>query len=235
MITRRALLQLPFAALPVMALGYPPRCLIVFEGNSLSSLNNAVLPPTWTTLFMNGGVAKGYGLLGVNVAVAGDGVGQANNRAPIYVDPLRSTADMGICLFWEGTNSLGGNNFDADITFEQHRQYCAARKAAGWTTILGTIINRRIIYAGVEDDGRHETARLRFNQLVRDHASEFDAVFDIGADEILGADHAAWDTTYFRDGVHLTEAGSQRVANLADQVISQLMAHRIQFFPTVMI
>lgn len=199
----------------------------------MSALNNAIQPLTWTTLLMRGNTAQQYGLRLVNVSVSGDGIRQANRRAPIYVDPLRPMADLGVCLFWEGTNSLGGNGFDAELTFEQHRHYCADRRAAGWAVVMGTIANRRIISAGVEDDGRHEVARLRFNQLARDHADEFDAVLDIGADEILGADHAAWNTTYFRDGVHLTEAGAQRVANLADGVLGQLLARRLQFFPAI--
>lgn len=182
---------------------------------------------------MQGATAQAYGVCAVNVAVSGDDIRHANMRAPLYVDPLHGMADVAICLFWEGTNSLSVGGFDADTTFEQHRQYCADRRAAGWTTILGTIVNRRYVGNWVEDDGRHETARLRFNQLVRDHSNEFDAVFDIGADEILGADHAAWDSTYFRDGVHLTEAGAQRVANLADTVLARILPGRIQFFPVI--
>lgn len=201
----------------------------------MSALNNGVQPPTWTTLFMRGNTAQAYGIRGVNVAVSGDDIRHANRRAPVYVDPLRPMSDVGICLFWEGTNSLCVGGFDADATFEQHRQYCATRRVAGWTTVIGTIVNRRWVGYGVEDDGQHEAARLQFNQLVRDHVDEFDAVLDIGADEILGADHAAWDTTYFRDGVHLTEAGAQRVADLADEVIAKLMAHRVQFFPLITI
>lgn len=201
----------------------------------MSALNNGLQPPTWTTLFMQCSTAQSYGIRGVNVAVSGDDIRHANYRAPLYVDPLRPMADVGICLFWEGTNSLCVGGFDAAAVFEQHRQYCAARRAAGWAAILGTIVNRRWIGYGVEDDGRHESARLQFNQLVRDHASEFDAVLDIGADEILGANHAAWDLTYFRDGVHLTEAGAQRVADLAENIIARMMAHRVQFFPRVFI
>jgi len=201
----------------------------------MSALNNGVQPPTWTTLLMKGATAQAYNLCGVNVAVSGDDIRHANKRAPLYVDPLRELADVSLCLFWEGTNSLCVGGFDADATFEQHRQYCAARRAAGWSTILGTIVSRRYIGYGIEDDGRHEAARLQFNQLVRDHSNEFDAVLDIGADDVLGADHAAWDTTYFRDGVHLTEAGAQRVANLAEQVIARMLAHRVQFFPVVTI
>jgi len=197
----------------------------------MSALNNGAQPPTWTTLFMKFPTVQAYGVRCVNVAVSGDDIRHANKRAPLYVDPLRPMADVGICLFWEGTNSLIVGGFDADATFEQHRQYCAARKAAGWATIIGTIANRRVIGYGVEDDGRHEAGRLRFNQLVRDHAAEFDAVLDIGADEKLGADRAAWDATYFRDGVHLTEAGAQRVADLAENTIVRLMAHRVQFLP----
>ena len=234
MITRRALLQLPFAVLPMMAMGQYARCLFVFEGNSLSALNNVVVPTTWVTRLLNSNAAQAYGVCAVDAAVSGDDLRGINRRASVYVDPLRDLCEVGVCVLWEGTNSLCVGGFDAEQVFAQHRQYCLDRKAAGWLTVMGTIANRRFIAVGVEDDGSHEAARLAFNQLVRDHASEFDAVLDVGADDMLGADHAAWNTTYFRDGIHLTDAGAQRVADLAEPILARMMAHRVQFFPAVM-
>lgn len=233
MITRRALLQLPFAVLPMMAMGQSPRCLMVFEGNSLSALNNVVVPTTWVTRLLDSNAARAHGVCAVNAAVSGDDLRGINRRASVYVDPLRDLCEVGVCVLWEGTNSLCVGGFDAAQVFEQHRQYCLARKGAGWLTVMGTIANRRFVSIGVEDDGQHEVARLQFNQLVRDHASEFNAVLDVGADAMLGADHAAWNPTYFRDGIHLTDAGAQRVADLAELIVVQMMAHRVQFFPVV--
>jgi lysophospholipase L1-like esterase len=230
---RRAFLRLPLLA-PMLNLRGGSRLgrLVVFEGNSMSCLNNGTQPPSWTTLFLQGNTARALQLCGVNVSVAGDDIRHANQRAPIYVDPLLNAMGVGVCVLWEGTNSLSQNNYDAELTFYRHYQYCMKRKALGWRVILGTIANRRYVGNWVEDDGRHEAARLVFNQLARSNAGEFDGILDVGADEILGADHAAWDLTYFRDGVHLTAAGAARVAAIAEKVIPPLVTP-LMIFPVV--
>lgn len=230
---RRAFLRFPLLA-PMLNLRGGSRLgrLVVFEGNSMSCLNNGVQPPTWTTLFLRGAWAKAQHVAGVNVAVAGDDMRHANARAPLYVDPLLGAYGSGVCVLWEGTNTLIQDGYNADITFAKHYQYCKQRKALGWRVLMGTIVNRRYVGYGVEDDGRHEAARLAFNAQVRNTATQFDGILDVGADEILGADRAAWDTTYFRDGVHLTEAGAARVAALAEKVIPSLVTP-LMYFPVV--
>jgi hypothetical protein len=229
---RRAFLRLPLLAPMIASAGLRLGRLVVFEGNSMSCLNNGVQPPSWTTLFLRGDTARALQLCGVNVAVAGDDIRHANARAPIYVDPLLAACGAGVCVFWEGTNTLIQDGYNADITFAKHYQYCKRRKALGWRVVMGTIANRRYVGYGLEDDGRHEAARLAFNAQVRNTASQFDGVLDVGADETLGADHAAWDSVYFRDGVHLTEAGAARVAALAEQVITPLVTP-LMYLPAV--
>lgn len=230
---RRAFLRLPLLA-PMLATLGGPRLgrLVVFEGNSMSALNNIVTPTTWTTMFLSGTSAKALHLCGVNASVSGDDMRGINRRAPIYVDPLLESAGSGLCVLWEGTNTLIANNYDAGLTFYQHYQYLMNRKALGWRVILGTIANRRYISIGAEDDGKHEAARLVFNQQVRANAGEFDGVLDVGADEMLGADRAAWNAEYFRDGVHLTHAGAARVAAIAEKVIPPLVTP-LMYLPVV--
>jgi len=230
---RRAFLRLPLLA-PMLNVSGASRLgrLVVFEGNSMSCLNNGTQPPTWTTLFLAGNTAKALQLCGVNVSVAGDDIRHANQRAPLYVDPLLNAYGAGLCVLWEGTNSLSQNNYDAELTFAKHHDYLMNRKALGWRVMLGTIVNRRYVGNWIEDDGRHEAARLVFNQLARASACDFDGILDVGADAILGADRAAWDATYFRDGVHLTQAGAARVAAIAEKVIPQLVAP-LMYFPVV--
>lgn len=213
----------------------PRRTLAVFEGNSLTALNNVVSPTCWVSILLTMPFAKEMQLCGVNAAVSGDDMRQINRRASVYVDPLRTLCGVGVCVLWEGTNTLIANGLDADLTFAQHYRYCADRKRAGWRVVIGTIANRRYISVGGEDNGTHESARQRFNQLVRANWREFDAVLDVGANDKLGLQKSAWDVDYFRDGVHLTELGGQEVANIAAPVIATVLNQQYRrLFPLML-
>lgn len=225
MLTRRAFTRI-IPSLAILAMpSTSRRALIVFEGNSITALTPHAAPACWPTLFLYSAFAKGLNLRGVNVAVGTDNIYQCLDRAPIYVDPLLGLCDVGVCVLWEGTNALSVNDFDADKTFEQHRAYCADRKFRGWRTIIGTIISRQYGESPFSDP-RHENARLRFNQLVRAYCREFDAVLDMGADDKLGLQRSAWDASMFRDGIHLTEAGAQHVAEMAAPVIASVLGQQ---------
>lgn len=222
MLTRRAFTRfIPSLALLTMP-NTPRRALVVFEGNSITTLTPHSWPACWPTLFLRGEFAKRVNLRGVNVAVGTDNIYQCFERAPVYVDPLLALCDVGVCVLWEGTNTLFANGFDADKTFDQHMQYCADRKLLGWRTIIGTIISRQFGESPFADP-RHENARLRFNQLVRANWREFGAVLDVGADDRLGQQQSAWDASIFIDGIHLAEAGAQRVAEMAAPVIASVL------------
>lgn len=224
-ITRRKLL-LSAAAAPVLwkcatetkAL---PR-LVVFEGNSLTALNASWVTICWPSLLMKRPSLAQHRLAGINVAVGGDGILQAAERAPIYVDPLAPIG--GVVVLWEGTNGLGQSGYDAALTYRQHRDYCLERKKAGWRVVIGTIANRKY-GTPPNPDPRHEPARLEFNRLIRESWRGFaDALLDIGSDVKLGQPTSADNPRYFRDGIHLTADGASRVADLAEGVIGALFS-----------
>lgn len=124
-------------------------------------------------------------------------------RAANDIDLLYESAltTNNIVIFWEGTNDisiLGKTDVQA---YANIKSYCQARKAAGWRVIVATIMPRN------GGGANHETYRTSVNTSIRTNAiSEgwADAVADVGGDASL---QNPSNTTYFRDGLHLTQAG----------------------------
>lgn len=124
-----------------------------------------------------------------------------------------------IVLAWEGTNSLNAG-VDATTAYNSMVAYCTARKAAGASVIVATVLPRSS--AGVPAD--FNAQRAAYNALVVANGLTFaDRVFDIAANATIGPDGAELNTTYYAgDRVHLINAGYAIVANAALPIIQSL-------------
>jgi lysophospholipase L1-like esterase len=120
----------------------------------------------------------------------------------------RRSGVRNVLVVWIGTNDLG---FGADpaAVHEQLRAYAEARRAAGWTVVVGTLLPR----AFLTDVPGYEARRQAFNDLVRSQWEGYaDGLADVAADEQLGRPGAQDDRTWFlADRTHLNDAG-RRVA-----------------------
>jgi lysophospholipase L1-like esterase len=176
---------------------------IVVDGNSLAlgyfSLNYCC---------MNAGIIAANGSPGqtgyVNKAESGAATSVLLADAATRVDPLyKSKGKFSIIIFWEGTNDIGNNLTDVQA-YTNIKNYCIGRKAAGWNkTIVGTILPRN-----GSPNPSFEATRISVNSMIRAakaaNESWLDAVADIGGDSNL---QTPSDTTYYSDGLHLTDSG----------------------------
>ena len=131
--------------------------------------------------------------------------------------PLRN--DSGVLVFWEGTNDLVVNNASAEAAHEAIKQFCIARRKAGWKKIVVMTILPR------EAGGDFEARRLALNQLLREHSAEYsDALADIASNDLIGDDGDQKNKEYFADGVHLTAKGNEVAAGIVAAKLAPLLA-----------
>lgn len=80
--------------------------------------------------------------------------------------------------------------------------YCAARRAAGWTVVICTILP-------TTQASNYNTTRNTVNTNIRASwvGLYVDAICDFAADATMGPDAAASNVTYYSDGIHPTDAG----------------------------
>jgi hypothetical protein len=141
--------------------------------------------------------------------VAGRGIsGQTTERMIAdgdEVDRLRVPGAVNVLVVWEGTNDLffGAS---VDQAFSRLRSYCEARRKAGWSVVVLTLLPR--LEPGTP--GGFETSRTEVNRRLRATWPGCpDSVVDVAADLLL-ANPA--DRSTFRDGTHLTPLGTSIAA-----------------------
>jgi hypothetical protein len=113
--------------------------------------------------------------------------------------------------------------FSAQETFERLRQYGIDRKRAGFTVVTLSLLPAREKNTPLT----YERDRQKVNELLREHWEEFaDAFVDVGADSELGDPEAPIRGVYYspKDHIHMTDAGSQRVACLVAEELRTLLA-----------
>lgn len=136
------------------------------------------------------------------------------------VDPLlQFAAGSSALVFWEGTNELVVNKATPEAAVEATKQFCLARRKAGWKKIVVMTVLPR------EAPPEFEVRRVRFNALMREHYAEYaDALVDIDTNHEVGDDGDNRDKTYYADGVHLNVKGNGIVADLVAAKLAQLVA-----------
>lgn len=158
----------------------------------------------------------------IDVAHSGHGMIEIRVRAPTTVDPLYCPGRINLLLYWEGVHDLY-EGFNAEQTFERIRQYGVDRKRTGFTVVTLSLLPGREATTPLT----YERDRQTVNKLMRTHWREFaDAFIDVGADPELGDPDAPIQGVYFSpDRVHMTDAGSERVAMLVADVFRPMLGH----------
>jgi hypothetical protein len=138
------------------------------------------------------------------------------------VDSLYQVGQVNLLLYWEGVHDLY-EGFNAQETFERLRQYGIARQQAGFTVITLSLLPAR----EKTTPPTYERDRKVVNQQLRKHWKEFCDVFvDVAADPDLGNPDAPLKGVYYsaKDQVHMTDAGSQRVAVLVARMMLPVLS-----------
>lgn len=149
-------------------------------------------------------------------AYPGRSLSQMIAESPTFSDMM--TVNTGVrkaMVAWEVTNTLASTQ-SAATTLAQLEQYCAARKSAGFSVLVGTCIARGgSLYAGFEAD------RLAVNaSILANFANYADGVVDFAAKTELSNTANA---TYFNaDQIHLTDAGYQVAATAVTDKLTTL-------------
>jgi lysophospholipase L1-like esterase len=142
-------------------------------------------------------------------------------RGPAEVDTKFSfPARVNVVVVWVGVNDIAINDRSAEFTFTNLVTYCTERRTKGWKVIVCTEVSMK----GQGSNGECDLTREIYNDLIKNHWQEFaDGTADLAANPEIGAVGAYLDTTYFCDGIHLTNSGTEIVAGLVNQTIDKLM------------
>jgi len=143
-------------------------------------------------------------------------------RGPVEVDTKYSNlARMNVVVVWIGVNDIAINDKSADFTFTNLVTYCTERRIKGWKVIVCTEVSMK----GKGSSGECDLTRGFYNDLINNNWQEFaDGLADLAGNPKIGAVRAYTDTTYFCDGIHLTNSGTTIVAGIVNQAIDALMS-----------
>lgn len=111
-------------------------------------------------------------------------------------------------------NDVGGDYYTSQQIADAFNVWGLSRKLAGFMTIIITL--------PVSNDATWNTKREEINGLIIASHTGFDAVCDLGADEIYGDMSYVGDPIWFIDNIHHTVAGRQRVAGIVSPEIETL-------------
>jgi len=128
----------------------------------------------------------------------------------------RAGADLNLCLVLAGGGDFFYGAHPTEV-YEGLKTYCAARRAAGFTVIVLTVLPE-------SNPSTFEASRAAYNQLVRDTWPAFaDGLADIAADPRIGDVFDNLDLQYYRpDARHPNNAGNAVMAEVTAPVINSL-------------
>jgi len=143
-------------------------------------------------------------------------------RGPVEVDTkLSNLARMNVVVVWVGVNDIAINDQSADFTFTNLVTYCNERRNKGWKVIVCTEVSMK----GQGSNGACDLTRNIYNDLIKTRWQEFtDGIADLASNPEIGTIGAYLNTTYFCDGIHLTNSGTVIVADIVNQAIDTLMS-----------
>jgi lysophospholipase L1-like esterase len=183
---------------------------LIGEGDSITANN-----PSYWDLYNANALPK---VVGAKYATSGNTVADLVARAA-YVDaaiPAVKGSRKFILTVLIGHNDLiiSGGNVSAFLT--SLASYLDARRAAGWTVVLLTVLPSTQ-YASF--NAWRNSANTTIRTWVGLHC---DAIADVAADATIGADVAASNTSLYSDGTHPTDAGHVLLEPIVRAVVNAI-------------
>jgi len=121
------------------------------------------------------------------------------------VSEYRNRAGKNIMIVQIGVNDLG-NSVTPGRTYSYLSAFCLKYRAMGYKILVSTLPSSALWYGN--------PSREPYNEMIRNGYANFaDGLIDLGGDFLIGKPTSYSDTTYFTDGVHMTEAGYQEIAS----------------------
>jgi lysophospholipase L1-like esterase len=196
---------------------------IVFVGNSLTAgIGASSLEHFYPTQAMNEiGCAWEF----VNLGISGQTTPEMEARAAVSVDPLIRPGVRNILVVWEGSNhmALAGGFASPEDAYLHLKQYCLARRAAGWKVIILTVLPRSGL--GVFSADWFEERRGLLNGLIGANWQSFaDGFANVGNEITIGQPGDQFGPLFADDHTHLKDAGYVVPANYVRVAILALPA-----------
>ncbi|MFN0011420.1 MAG: LamG-like jellyroll fold domain-containing protein [Phycisphaerales bacterium] len=211
-----------------------PRRVVVVEGSSSAagystSFNRDY---AWRSIESRHDIAYNFARGGDDVS--SNGAADVRQQAAQSVDLVVRPGLPNLLMLQIGSNDLisqpaGNDQGRAQAVFNNIKQYCLARKAAGFTRIgVITLLSRSATGTPAGQSG-FENRRRILNDLLRANIGQgYDEVIDFAEDPLLGADSAfslyPW---LYADGTHLNAEGF----NLCDKYLRRFMAAPVPRVP----
>lgn len=186
---------------------------IVVDGNSISAWTDGTAAGTWTDrLKLMAPYNTGNCKL-TNVAIPGRSTATLAGEAPGKVDPLWLPGRLNISVIWEGVNDVGNSGGNALAMGNNLKNYCLARKASGWKTVVFGLQGVRVAAGGVVNQSIFDAARGTLNLWLGQYWPTFsDAYVDPSASTKLNRALVA----DVPDGVHPSSATLNDILPLID-------------------
>ncbi|MEI6519966.1 MAG: GDSL-type esterase/lipase family protein [bacterium] len=190
--------------------------LVTFVGNSITTGMYCGNGKTWTAQT----AAKIPGLTHWNnISKGGITTQGLGELAPAAIDPqLKRTTGRSVLVFWEGTNDLVVNKATPEAANEAIKQFCLARRKAGWKKVIVMTVLPR------DAGGDFETRRISLNQLMRDHYIEYaDALVDLSTNTDIGVAECYKNRELYPDGVHTTAKANGIIAEMVAPKLAEFL------------
>lgn len=193
----------------VPPVGSDPR--LVFLGDSLTEGLAVPIPYPFLVQKPNSFATLN---LGVSSKTTANILAESDN---MNATQLGSNKTDDIIVVWAGSADLyiSVGTSDAITTFNNLKAFCLKEKALGAKVVVLTMLprpNNTVVFS--------KTEYLAYNALIRAHWTEFaDALADVQLDPTIGTDESNYNTTYYADTVHLTQAGYAIVANYVQNAL----------------
>lgn len=175
---------------------------LVFEGDSLTYGIGGTIPypSALARLYPLGSHSRWY-----NLGVAGSRMLVEIAARTAAVDAKHDDARDNVAILLAGTNDILISGSSANDIYAGIVAWHDARRLAGFKTICVTVTPSL--------NSSHNAVRAALNDLLRENYEEFsDGIADIALDSRLDD---ATDTTYYFDGLHMTNEGYAVIAEAA--------------------
>lgn len=176
----------------------PHQRVLCAEGDSITFGTNATSGAAYADVYAKTTANIYFG----NYAVNASQVANANARAFRLDGVLQQDARNYVMTVKLGSNDL--NNVSAASFLASLQAYVEARKTAGWTVGVCTILPATMATTSAGFEAKRQTA----NTAIRTWAGNVaDFVIDLAAEATMGASGAENNTALYVDGIHPTDAG----------------------------
>jgi trimeric autotransporter adhesin len=143
----------------------------------------------------------------LNIGFPGQTLSYFDTNYATRVAPNFATGKTNILRLFAGTNDIANSGATGAATYAKLVALCGKARATGYKIVVGTMLPRAGVSAGVQAE------QAAYNALIRANwATIADGIADFQASPIMGTQASASNTALYSDGIHPTKLGQQYLA-----------------------